>query len=196
MSDRLLSLRQRVLSVEEEMQERRGMFHALKNAEPVKAISSFNLFQTPEHIAERMAKLLGKRKRVGEFSAGLGRLARVAQAGEVVCVDISPDCCEVLRKHWTTHCADFLSLTPDTLGMFDGVLLNPPFKMGTDIRHFSWAKQFVEPGGRIVGLCYNGTKQNAKLKPIATTWEVLPENSFKSEGTSASVALLTIDIAL
>jgi hypothetical protein len=44
-----------------------------------------------------------------------------------------------------------------------------------------------------VSLCYNGTKQNEQLRPMADRWEVLPEGSFKDEGTAASVALLVID---
>lgn len=34
--------------------------------------------------------------------------------------------------------------------------------------------------------------KNEKLKPIADTWEILPEKSFRESGTSAGVALLTI----
>lgn len=187
---RLLSLRHDVLAAAEEMQEQRVVFTGLKNKEPVKAISSFNLFQTPEHIAERMAKLLGPRERILEPSAGLGRLAKFAQ-GPVVCVDISPDCCDILRKHWETHQGDFMTM--DGLGMFDGILMNPPFRLGTDVKHFFRAMEHLLPNGRIVGLCYNGTKQNAKLKPLCSTWEVLPDGSFKSEGTNASVVLLTME---
>ena len=49
------------------------------------------------------------------------------------------------------------------------------------------------PGGRLVSLCYDGAVQNRNLRPMATTWEVLPVGSFKCEGTGAGVVMLSID---
>lgn len=191
--ERLQSLRRDTLAVGEEMNEQRRTFKALEKSEPVRAISSFNLFQTPEHVADRMAALLGPSGRVLEPSAGLGRLIKATQADEWMAIDISPDCCRELNLLGVaTLCRDFLSVTPQEIGMFDAVIMNPPFKMGTDVKHINHAMQFVKPGGKVVALCYNGTRQNQKLKPIATTWEVLPEDSFKSEGTHASVCMLSI----
>jgi hypothetical protein len=54
------------------------------------------------------------------------------------------------------------------------------------------ARQLLKPGGLLISLCYNGTAQNRELRPIATTWEVLPSGSFNSEGTSAETVLLTL----
>jgi len=71
--------------------------------------------------------------------------------------------------------------------------MNPPFKQGRDVKHIEHALEMVRPGGRLVALCYNGTRQNEKLRPIADVWEVLPEKSFREEGTAASVAMLVID---
>lgn len=193
---RLLALKAECRDVAGEMALEANRYRALEGRAPVKAISSFNLFQTPEHIAERMARLLGPVIRCLEPSAGLGRLAKVAQCEDLVMVEQSADCCgELLKLELATTCRvlqrDFLTVTESEVGLFDGILMNPPFKMGTDARHYARALELLKPGGRIVGLCYNGAKQNAKLKPMAATWEVLPENSFKEEGTRASIVLLT-----
>jgi 16S rRNA G1207 methylase RsmC len=74
----------------------------------------------------------------------------------------------------------------------DAVIMNPPFKMGRDIKHILHAFENLAPGGLLISLCYNGVKQNKQLKPLADTWEVLPAGSFKAEGTRAEIVLLTL----
>ncbi len=64
-----------------EMMMEKGRFAALKSRHEdgtaPKAVSSFNLFQTPKHIADRMASMLPPEcQRILEPSAGLGRLYR------------------------------------------------------------------------------------------------------------------------
>jgi len=68
-------------------------------------------------------------------------------------------------------------------------LMNPPFKMGADIKHTLHAYGLLNPGGVLVGLCYDGVKQNEKLIPLVDSWEVLPAKSFKESGTDANVIL-------
>jgi len=142
------------------------MNHCTREDRPV---SSFNLFQTPPAIAWQMVEKLPEltnSSKVLEPSAGLGRLLKQA---------------------------DFLQCTAEGLGgKFDAVIMNPPFQRGTDIKHIDHAFGMLERGGILVALCYNGVKQNEILKPLCDSWEVLPEGTFKSEGTGASVALLTI----
>lgn len=168
-----------------------------------KAVTGFNLFQTPPRIAAEMADLVRGRihcgTRVLEPSAGLGRLYKpledmkanwlmVEEAGE--CVDALV---KAIKGADIRH-RDFLDTTAEELGgQFDAVVMNPPFKQGRDVKHILHALGMVKPGGRLVSLCYNGTKQREALKPIASEWRELPENSFREEGTVASVALLVID---
>jgi 16S rRNA G1207 methylase RsmC len=88
---------------------------------------------------------------------------------------------------------DFLQTSVGELGgPFDAVVMNPPFKQGTDIAHITHALGMVRVGGVLVSLCYDGVKQNKVLRPMADEWEVLPAKSFQDEGTSASVALMVI----
>lgn len=168
-----------------------------------RAVTGFNLFQTPPVIAARMADILRERVtggRILEPSAGLGRLLTpleemradwemVEEAKE--CINALQKMLRVSGKVW--H-ADFLTTTAESLGgRFDGVIMNPPFKMGSDVKHIQHAASMLKPGGRLVSLCYNGTKQNAILRPIVSQWHVLPAGSFKTEGTGADVALVVID---
>jgi len=204
--DRLLELRQenyeraaRQVALAPRFNSIRG---ALAGGGPVIA-TGFNLFQTPEPIAARMADILAERvgdnARILEPSAGLGRLINAWRLrAEWVAVEEARECINAISKMLKKakpdlkH-RDFLESSPEELGQFDGVLMNPPFQRGRDIKHVQHAINFLKPGGRLVGLCYNGVKQNKILRPTVDQWEVLEEGSFKSEGTGASVALFTID---
>lgn len=206
--DRLLILRQENREAGRFMSALAPRFEAIRNREiegtAPKAITGFNLFQTPRPVALRMAQLVHERTgegcRILEPSAGLGRLYEPLESlrAEWMMVEEVGECCNALRKSLKRvkeiRHADFLEQTADGLGgKFDVVVMNPPFKQGRDVRHILHALEMVRDGGRLVSLCYNGVRQNEQLKGIATRWEVLPEGSFKSEGTSASVALLVID---
>jgi hypothetical protein len=195
-----------------DMAEQRGRFAALAARHEAgtapKAVSAFNLFQTPKPIAERMAGMLAKALGGNPFpsilepSAGLGRLynatVKAIPESRIYLVEQSPDCCKELyritRDGDRLFQRDFEETAPEELRRerFDAAIMNPPFKMGTDIRHIMHALDCVKPGGILIALCYDGTRQNQKLKPLADSWEVLPEGSFKDEGTGSSVALLTI----
>lgn len=165
----------------------------------VKVVSAPQLFPTPPELAERMAARaeLWPGARVLEPSAGTGRLIRAIYAeaaAEVVAVEVNPELAEMLRKgdgRIDVREADFLACNGD-LGTFDRVVMNPPFTGGSDIRHVLHARKFLRPGGLLVALCAAGPRQEAALQPLADSWEVLPEGSFKAEGAGVRVALLTM----
>jgi hypothetical protein len=75
-------------------------------------------------------------------------------------------------------------------GDFDSVVMNPPFKDGADIKHIFHARSFLKQGGRLVAICAGGPRQTEKLKPLAETWEELPEGTFA--GTGVHAVLLTM----
>jgi predicted RNA methylase len=170
-----------------------------------RAVTGFNLFQTPRVIAARMADLVRQRlgdgdgARILEPSAGLGRLYEPLEQlrAEWVMVEESRELFGAVKKairRANVHNRDFLGTSPEDLGgTFDAVVMNPPFKQGRDVRHILHALDMVRAGGRLVSLCYNGTRQREALRPIATEWHDLPAGSFRSEGTSADVALIVID---
>lgn len=205
---RLQGLRMGLQESAQVVESQRERFAALagrhENGTVTRSISSFNLFQTPEAIALRMAGIVaahsGDSPRILEPSAGLGRIYRAIIAtvpeSRVVMVEQSADCCGELyrfaRDGDRLLQRDFLELSVDESGLFDAVCMNPPFKQGVDIKHILHAKTMLKDGGILVSLCYNGARQNAFLRTIARTWEVLPPKSFVSEGTAADVALITL----
>lgn len=200
---RLLQLKERNDLRGEQMHEEAGRFGALADRAPAesRAVSSFNLFQTPQEIAAQMASMLNAEHthRILEPSAGLGRLlAELPTLAPTVAIEQSPELCKHLFEQdrigstLTLVCRDFLSVHVGELGQFDRVIMNPPFKQGRDIKHIMHAAGMLTPGGRLVALCYDGVKQNERLKPWADEWHPLGQ-AFKSEGTKASVCLLVKD---
>jgi len=172
-------------------------------ADPASAprvVSSFNLFQTPEPLADRIATMLPLAGRILEPSAGLGRLYRAIRhrsSCHVVLVEDSPDCCaELYREIATDDSArliqsDFLTCDVARLGgRFDGVLMNPPFKMGRDIKHITHALTLLNHGGKLVALCAAGPRQRAAFQGVADEWIDLPPGSFKESHTNVAAAIV------
>jgi predicted RNA methylase len=189
----------------EEIAAERPRFERLSSdqARP-RVVSAFNLFQTPEALARQVAELLPEQLgRTLEPSAGLGRLYHALrardQAAPITLVDNAPDCCAELYRMTEADGlarliqADFLACDRDRLGEFDSILMNPPFKNGTDIKHILHARTFLAAGGRLVSICAAGPRQLAKLRPIATEWHDLPAGSFKEAATNVSAAIAIFD---
>lgn len=174
----------------------------------VQVVTANQLFPTPPDLAARMVELadIQSGQEVLEPSAGTGVIVdaiRSAMANEtagrcaIVAVEINQklahrlafnDCLGASR----VHPKDFLECNGD-LGQFDRVLMNPPFERGADIQHIQHALTMLKPGGRLVAICANGPRQQEALKPLVTTWEDLPEDTFKEQGTGVRTALLVID---
>lgn len=184
-----------------DMDDQRERFQRLarEDAAP-RVVSAFNLFQTPADLANRAAGLLDRRGRLLEPSAGLGRLYRAIRERDrestIVLVDQSPECCAELYRIGEAdpltelRQGDFLEMD---LGLFDGIVMNPPFKMGRDVKHILHAITMLAPGGRLVAFCAAGPKQRAKLQPIANQWIDLPAGSFKESYTNVAAAIVVFE---
>ena len=207
---RLKQLRIETDAADTAMEAQRGRFVRLaRNDSAPRAISAFNLFQTPAETADSIVAAIVDHYgsidglRILEPSAGLGRIyhaiRRVSSSAFVVLVEQSADCCSELYRlieadpNAQLIQADFLTVDAERIGgAVDAAAMNPPFKLGRDVKHCLHASELVKPAGLVSSLCFNGSKQNKKLKPVCDSWEVLPADTFKSEGTKASVAMLTI----
>lgn len=202
---RLFDLRDRNEAAGIDMMEQAPRFAALKSryedGTAPQAVSAFNLFQTPEPLAARLASLLGLQPgaRVLEPSAGLARIVRAVmpyRPAEVVAVEIAPELSRALFQMdlagVTLKQGDFLAMTPGQIGTFDAVAMNPPFHMRADIRHTLHALTFLRPGGRLAGICMAGPRRESELRPLCSTWEPLPPETFRAEGTNTAAVLFTI----
>lgn len=175
----------------------------------VQVVTANQLFPTPPDLAARMVEEaeIKPGHDVLEPSAGTGNILRACfhlngagftgkpKAGDLVAVEINPALTQALANEFPTAKVvngDFLNFNGD-LGTFDRILMNPPFENGSDIKHIKHALAMLKPGGRLVAICANGPRQQKELQPIATTWETLPEETFKEAGTGVQTVILTID---
>jgi trans-aconitate methyltransferase len=194
--DRLLSLQAENDLAGAEMMIESERFDRIRGIKP-RAVSAFNLFQTPEVLADRAVSLIPEGfnpKKILEPSAGLGRLYRAMlkrfPEATYTLIENSPECS---RELWELPVEflqrDFLTVCDR---QFNLIVMNPPFKNGADVKHINHALKLLAPGGFLVAFCYNGVRQNKYLRTIASTWEVLPTKAFKESGTNANSVLLTI----
>lgn len=170
-----------------------------ENGTAPRAVVAFQLFQTPAELARRMVAAAGvlPGMRVLEPSAGLGRILDALPRCDVTAVEIAETCAGELfrqnREGVTLLQRDFFTCHPGELGLFDRVVMNPPFHMRADVRHIMHARRFLKPGGRLVALCLAGPHRERDLRPLAATWESVPGGTFGKEGTRVETVLLTID---
>lgn len=189
----------------------------------------FGFYPTPEAATERVyAKLALNRKpgqpelRVLEPSAGTGNLARMAARqlsgwdydaddkrieysykAIVDCVEIQPHLAMRLEAQGFNRvfCHDFMTLRPETTGLYDRVVANPPFDRERDIDHVMHALEFLKPDGQLVAIMSAGTEFRETRKSIAfrelmgrlnAKWEDLPANSFAEVGTNVNTLIVTV----
>jgi 16S rRNA A1518/A1519 N6-dimethyltransferase RsmA/KsgA/DIM1 with predicted DNA glycosylase/AP lyase activity len=189
------------------MQEQAPRFERMAdrhtNGTAPRAITAFQLFQTPPTLAHRLAALLPQSQgmRILEPSAGLGRLIDAVhnfEPSELVAVEMAAECA---RELFTQERAgvrliqrDFLTIAPEELGAFDAVIMNPPFHMRSDIRHVLHALKFIRPGGTLAALAMDTSHREKALRHLAATWEKIPTGAFSSEGTSVPTVMLSITV--
>jgi hypothetical protein len=161
---------------------------------------------TPRELAERVIDAAGVTEGVTvlEPSAGKGSLADAArEAGGVVSV-VEPR--EVLRR--VLEAKGHQLIGRDALeveGIFDRVVMNPPFEQGQDMVHVRRAyEENLAPGGRLVAITsegpfFRGDKQatefRAWLESVGGASERLPAGSFRGSDVPTDVAtrLVVID---
>ena len=168
-------------------------------------------YPTPESVACRVieaASLDRAGLEVLEPSAGTGNLARLAaERGAVVdCVELQAGLAAELsrsgryRNVWQ---GDFLSREP--CARYDRVIMNPPFENGADGAHVEHAAAFLKPGGVLVAVVSRmaGRRESRRadkafaafLDGARTRRTPLPENAFKSVGTSVACDLVRVEVS-
>jgi 16S rRNA G1207 methylase RsmC len=165
----------------------------------VQVVSAPNLFPTPPEVAQRVVELaeIGPGMEVLEPSAGTGSLIAAIREAEptatVTAVELVGTLAERLQRTFTQNVTvrahDFLAIP--TGGVFDRIVMNPPFDHGADIRHVEHARRFLAEGGRLVAIVANGPRQREKFEPIARVWVDLPAGTFA--GTNVNAAIMVID---
>lgn len=200
-----------VAPLPKQQDEEAQAFEALRKAAktPVEVVSVPQLFPTPAALAARMVQEaeVSEGDHVLEPSAGTGALLDAIEqerAGFVVAVEVNSQLCQRLRARvgaqsggaLRVHEGDFLQATPEQLGKFSAVIMNPPFANAADIKHVKHAMTFLVPGGRLVAIVAGGPRQAEQLRDLAEQsggfWEPLPDGTFAEQGTNVRTALVVI----
>lgn len=96
---------------------------------------------------------------------------------------------------------DFLTLSPATTGLYDRVVMNPPFDRERDIDHVMHALKFLKDDGSLHAIMSAGTEFRETRKSIAfrdlmskmnARWDDLPPGSFSEVGTNCNALILRV----
>ncbi|NSX34464.1 DUF4942 domain-containing protein [Brevundimonas vesicularis] len=185
---------------------------AAKTGAPVarSAVDGFSFFPTPDDLAERVIEeaFMSRGQTVLEPSAGTGALAyrAAAKGAHVTAVEIQRALCVGLSESGRLGRVvndDFMQLSPQVIGKFDRVIMNPPFDGKRDLDHVRHALGFVAPGGRLVAIMAAGVAFHEDAATTAFRDLVesaggrisdLPAGSFASVGTNINTCLVTIPV--
>jgi predicted RNA methylase len=110
---------------------------------------------------------------------------RATTVDNIGCVDVPVD----------VNLGDFLQLKPRS--DFDRVVMNPPFAKRADIHHVTHARKFLRPGGLLVaimsaGVAFREDRLATEFRSECESIKALPEDSFKSSGTSVNTVVVTM----
>jgi predicted RNA methylase len=157
---------------------------ALGDGHVIDRKQTFQFFETPPALAERMVELANCgacMPTILEPSAGRGAivaaLKRAGYEGEslMTVVELDPQntpaLLSVAPKARTYLETDFLKLTYAHLvetgpGQFDRILMNPPFTRGQDTDHVRHAFELLKPGGRLVAIMSTGPFHRADARSV------------------------------
>ncbi|MES0071898.1 DUF4942 domain-containing protein [Mesorhizobium sp. M0058] len=113
----------------------------------------------------------------------------------VDCVELQPALAGALQAqglYRKVYATDFLSLRPSVTGLYDRIVMNPPFDMERDIDHVVHALDFLKPDGCLAAIMSAGTEFRETRKAIAFRaliekmkgqFRDLPPGSFAEAGT-------------
>lgn len=153
--------------------------------------------------------------RILEPSAGTGNLARpivtadINERGHTMfnhvdCIEYQPSLAGDLRDegiYGRVWDYDFLAMSPKETGLYDRVIMNPPFDLERDIDHVMHAWKFLKDDGILVAIMSAGTEFRETRKAIAFREHVnkfngcmddLPAGSFAESGTYVNTIIVKI----
>ncbi|EIQ01096.1 methyltransferase family protein [Opitutaceae bacterium TAV1] len=167
-------------------------------------------FYTPAKVAARvvgLAEVYGLT--VLEPSCGEGALIKecVSQGAHYVHgVEISPGAGRIAVENLydaDNVCItgrDFFDCGLSELGLYDRIVMNPPFAKGQDLKHIEYALRFLKPGGRLVSIVSPMTPEKPKFWRRMSALGVhcydpvrLEPDLFKESGTRIATAIVIID---
>lgn len=167
----------------------------------------FNYFPSPPAVVDELVTLacIMPGMAVLEPSAGRGAIALAChnEGGIVDCVELMRENYEALHSMPFRRIInnDFLATWVDEFGLYDRVVMNPPFAGLADIKHVTHAYEFLKAGGLLVsvmsaGVMFRQNKLTAQFREFVESvggrFDPLPEGSFRESGTMVNTVIVSI----
>ncbi|RUV37438.1 DUF4942 domain-containing protein [Mesorhizobium sp. M7A.F.Ca.MR.148.00.0.0] len=123
---------------------------------------------------------------------------------QVDCVEMQGPLAAALQAqgiYRKVYAADFLSLRPSVTGLYDRIVMNPPFDIERDIDHVVHALDFLEDDGCLAAIMSAGTEFRETRKAIAFralieklngSFHDLPHGSFAEVGTYVNTVTVKV----
>lgn len=190
---------------------RSALVGAVSNGKIVDMKKTLQAFFTPSAVADSLVAAAqeyreGRFVRVLEPSAGGGAIIDAVRRREpqaqITAVDIHKEFTEALLEHGAAtfvRCANFLDLDSHDLGVFDVVIMNPPFTAGQDIEHVIHAWGMVEPAGVLAAIVskafmFRDERRFSHFRELHDVFGVyektLPTGTFKESGTNVETVMI------
>lgn len=145
-------------------------------------------------------------KRAMDPSAGDGALADIAKemgADVIVIENFKPNATALSKKGYDVIERDFLSVTPEEIGLFDVIVANPPFTKNADIDHVMHMIKFLRPGGVLSTIMSTSWRLGSQKKQVefanflrerGAQIETIEAGAFKESGTMVETTHVVLTI--
>ena len=182
------------------------VLNALQSDNVVNGKKDSQSFFTPPELAPRVVDALGPLNggRYLEPSAGNGALADLMRedASDLVLIENHrPNVLALEAKGYRVLERDFLTVTPQEIGLFDGIAANPPFTKGLDVAHIRHMWQFLKPNGVLSVIASQSWIQGGQRKQVAfreflhcygAAIEEVAAGSFRKAGTTVATSHIVV----
>jgi 16S rRNA G1207 methylase RsmC len=161
-------------------------------------------FPTPKGLAEMMVEIadIEPGMRILEPSAGSGAIADtiLESNASLDVIEVNPRLRELLTlKGYNVTGSDCLA---DMHGIYDRILMNPPFEAGCDMLHVRACYGHLAADGVLVAIlsphfefASDRKSQDFRqwLEEVGASWDEIPAGAFKESGTMVASRIMVID---
>jgi type I restriction-modification system DNA methylase subunit len=163
----------------------------------------YQFFPTPKEIAQRMVKMaeIQPNDFLLEPSAGQGAIAdEFPKLNAYMLIELNPNNHKaLLDKGYTAMQRDFLTF--NVLGLYDKIIMNPPFTKQQDIDHILHAFKLLKEGGILVSIVsespfFRSNRKSLEFRFLLESYDAevvtLPEGAFKESGTMVRTRIIKL----
>jgi len=161
----------------------------------------FQFFETPKELVKQMIEMaeLKEKDSILEPSAGKGAIVDEIKIGDLFVNELNEKNYKVLLEEYKQ--ATNYDFMESSLGLFDKIIMNPPFSRQQDIDHILRAFDHLKKGGMLVSIVsespfFRVNKKSVEFRKFLedNNAEIIknPDGSFKESGTMINTRIIKI----